>query len=110
MIEGFLVLRDMPRCLCVQTAGHKKCASEDASVHSETVRGEGKKHAQEEARLVFSQEHSTSQYLRKTMLEIVTNEFNLYRSDLPVSPWEPRVCSKSQHRKYLGILRTENKS
>lgn len=43
MIEGFLVLRDMPRCLCAQTAGHKKCASEDASVHSETIRGEGKR-------------------------------------------------------------------
>lgn len=45
MMERFLVLRDMAHCLWVQTetVGHKKCASEDASVHSETVRGEGKK-------------------------------------------------------------------
>lgn len=113
------VLRDKARCLWVQateTVGHRKCISEDASAllpHNETVRGEERKsriEESEEARLVLSQEQSPSKYLGKTTLKRLTNKFNLYCSDLPLSPLQPQPAASCSTGKYLGIVRTEEKS
>lgn len=81
--------------------------------HNETVRGEGRKTRNEESketRLVLSQEPSCSKYLGKAMVERVTNYFNMYCSDIPLSPLEPQPAASRSTRKYLGIVGTEKKS